>query len=254
MSHPSKSCPTAVPVRVEARLQQGIVADSMWPQLLDGLLAGIWTRTSPAFQSWRRGGALYNPRLPLRTRKTGHRWVWRASCCRPVGASVEDLHWWHKRGPDRGAASAVTDGRQARNVGSVGPMRAYRAPLPVTAAAAVEWHAWADPDLLRPMLDDVWSIGRKRSQGEGAVLAWTVDTATPDDPELWGLWWPDTATAARPMFAPQSAPDGLCTVAGVRPPYWHPDRQHRVWAPHVTVDEVREVCGVADGEPPPLAG
>lgn len=254
MARTSRSCPTARPVRITAQLQQGASLDSRWPQLLDGLLAAVWIESTPAFSHWRRGGQLYNPRLPLRTRKSGHRWTWRASAARPVGTSADDLHWWHKRPPDRAALVDISDGRAARNVGQVGRMRAYRAPLPVTVAAALEWHAWADPRAVETMLQRVWSVGAKRGQGEGAVLEWHVEDVTPDDPESWGLWWPDTGRAARPMYAAAAAPPDMTVTASIRPPYWHPARQVTVWAPHVTIDDARQVTGASPHDPPPFAG
>lgn len=238
----SKSCVTAVPVRVTARLAQGAVLDLRWPQTLDGVAHRAWieaqTDDGVTFSGWRRGGSLYNVRLPLRRvvhldrRKD---WHWRASCCRPVGTTDSELHWWHSRLPDHVAEYVTHVPPQWRNIGRY---RAYRVPVPVTVAGEVEWHAWADPALLGPLLQRMWGIGKKWATGEGAVLDWQIDAVTPDRPDLWGLWWPDTLLPARPLAAHPDAPDSLCETAGVRPPYWHPDRQRRCYATHVTLEEV----------------
>lgn len=181
------------------------------------------------------------PRLPFRTFKpagvSSGMWHWRASCARPVGTSDRELHWWHRRVESDVAEFVDHVPPQWRNIGRY---RHYRVPIPVTVAGEVEWHAWADPDLLSPLLDRMWSIGKKWASGEGAVIDWQVDLAEPDQPDLWGLWWPGTLTPARPMAAHRDAPDDLACLAGVRAPYWHPDRQRRCWAPHVTLHDVAE--------------
>ena len=125
------------------------------------------------------------------------------------------------------ALPAVLSDRQGR-------YRARRMPLLVTTCQAVTWHAVGNPDGMRTLLAGISAIGKKRRTGEGHVLSWDVRLATELD------WWtaahlhPD-ATLGRPTpeacLTGRRVPAGGYATAGLRPPYFHPARQHPLRLP-----------------------
>lgn len=247
-----------VPFRVVARLQQGAIFDERWPQMLDGLISRLYLDSPDSPMPWdehrARGGHLYNAHLPFwgwaanSQRETRHMlragqkrwWVWRASCARPVGPADRELHWEHRRFDHVNAERTADVPFGLREW--QGAYRDYRIPRPVTVTADVEWHAFGDPDQTRRLLAGCWAIGKKAAHGEGAVIDWDVQHVDVDDDTetLWGLWWPDTRTPARPLPAPDQAPAEWTCTAGIRPPYWHPERQRSCWHPEARYDDIME--------------
>lgn len=220
--------PEARLVRVTARLAHGAVVDPRWPLPLDGILSSAARR--------RLHGDLYGGQrdlhvhpLPLAAwrKGAGARWWWLASCAAWAGAE-EELRYWHRRVP-HAAAEMVTGSLLPPMIyEGHGRYRAYRTPLVVTVAPALEWTAAGDPDQVRDLLGDVWQAGKKRSQGEGRVLSWEVRDLGPacaDSPDPAVMWHPD-GRISRPVparAAPLLGLDAPETTGGAyRPPYWRP--------------------------------
>lgn len=209
---------------VTARLQQGAALHPWWPAPLDGLLASA-ARTQRL--GLNRGAVDHHVEpIPL-ARWTGtaglnNRWVYAATCARPVGVVDEEVHWWHSR-LDLDEAARMCGPLPV--VREMGRWRSWRMPLPVVVCAELQWHAAGDPAEVRRLLDQLVQIGKARGQGEGRVLRWTVDDHGPADPDADELRWTAEGTVARP-FPLRAArwlgvPDDVDVVAGVyRPPYW----------------------------------
>lgn len=142
--------------------------------------------------------------LPMATWTAGGTWGWACSRAHyaPAGWATSAM----RRPPATDAMARYSP--DAKHHLSAGPMKARDTPLQTTLVDTVTWHALADPEQLRHLLEHVWSLGRLGRHGHGRVTAWTV-LAHPDR-EAW-----------RDRVLPH--PDG--TVQGIRAPYHHPLRR-----------------------------
>lgn len=234
----------AIPLAVRARLASGIAQAAPWGIALDGLLASqLWADRKAAG----RDAGEFTPGLldvdvpedlplPLaRCPAPDGRWHWAATCAHPEGRPdiPVEVRYWTGRVDHRSLEQltptlpAVLSDRQGR-------YRARHMPLLVTPCQSVSWRAIGDPEAIWALLDGITAIGKKRSHGEGHVLAWEV---TPDpalDPWSAAHLHPD-GTLGRPTpphcLAGRAIPDGGRGTAGLRPPYMHPARQHEVHLP-----------------------
>lgn len=227
------------PLVVRAELAAGIAHAAPWGVALDGLLAAeVWSRLKPSQPPGLSALDVDDPPdldLPLaRCTPASGPWHWAATCAYPDPMPERvDVHTWTGRVDHRqlelAAASmpAVVSSRQGR-------YRSRLMPLLVLPCPAVTWYAVGDAEALRELLSGIAAIGKKRSQGEGHVLSWTVDEApgltrfaaahlNPDD------------TLSRPCPAAcldgTHTPDGGAGRAGIRPPYMHRSRQHLLRLP-----------------------
>lgn len=233
-----------IPILVRARLAAGIAHAAPWGISLDGLLAAeLWARRKALVRA--EGGEHVRALtqsvppdldLPLdRCSPTEGPWHWAATCAYPEGnADQVDVHTWTGR-VDHRALEQVATSLPKTISRRQGRYRSRRMPLLVTPCPAVTWHAIGDPDVITEILQEVPSIGKKRSTGEGHVLAWEV-TALPDiDPLAAAHLHPD-GTLGRPT--PPACLSTLGDVrtggygrAGIRPPYMHSQRQHDLHLP-----------------------
>jgi hypothetical protein len=229
-------------LRVTAILRQGVVLPTVWPLPLDGLLATAVRR--------RLLGSLHGSvpdqhtvMLPLdcyRSAGTAQQWFWLASCALVPEAAVVEAHHWHRRFDHADAENAAVLPPQVYE--AHGRYRAHRVPMPVTVADRLGWVAVGHRERVASLLGDLFAVGRKWAQGEGAVLRWEVDDAGEPDPEA-VIWAGPGGTVSRPVPARAAAELGVldaATVGGaVRPPYWRPpsglDGRHgpggREWRP-----------------------
>lgn len=240
----TNTVPQLVPLRVRAQLATGIAQAAPWGIALDGLLAAeVWADHKAAARA--AGGEHVRAMdveeppdldLPLaRCAPVGDPWHWAATCAQPddVAARV-DVHTWTGRVDARAleqVATALPKTVSARQ----GRYRARRMPLLVTACRSITWHAVGDVDAVRELVEQITSIGKKRSSGEGHVLGWEVAAAPDLDVAAAGHLHPD-GTLGRPTPAACLAQlgdvvDGGHGRAGIRPPYMHPGRQHDLHLP-----------------------
>ena len=133
----------------------------------------------------------------------GMAWGW--ACSRalysPAGRTTVQV----RKRPETGAAA-----RYARegswDIGS-GPLKARDVPFGAVLVREVRWHALGDPEALRRLLAAVYSLGRLRGHGHGAVQSWRVEEHEDRDA------WRDR------VFPLEGGRPGA-----VRAPYWHPTR------------------------------
>jgi CRISPR type IV-associated protein Csf3 len=232
-----------VPMRVRAHLAAGIAQAAPWGIALDGLLASeLWARTKtthraaghPYTRALDSSTAPPDLELPLaRCRPTTGPWHWAATCAHPdQHPSRLDVRTWTGR-VDARALEQMTTALPLTVSNRQGRYRARRMPLLVTPCSSVTWHAVGDVDQVRDLLADLVSIGKKRSTGEGHVLAWDIQPAPDLNALAAGHLHPD-GTLGRPV--PQACRhqlgkvhgtvvDGGLGRAGIRPPYMHPARQ-----------------------------
>lgn len=235
------TAPAMVPLEVTARLQQGVALDARFGTALDGLLAGLVRREQlgAAYGLTDPADPTVDPddlELPLsRCAADGHDWHWMATCARPAGPWLEEVHYWTKRLDHRQAELACDRLPRALSTRH-GRYRTHRRPLVVTVTQALTWRAVGDPAEVTRLLEPVGAIGAHRARGEGAVLGWRVTPVPAADPDRFGHLG-DDGRLARPCPPACAARLGLAPVAlssaGIRPPYWHPRRQRRLAVPEL---------------------
>jgi CRISPR type IV-associated protein Csf3 len=233
-----------IPFQVTAHLQQGVALDVRFGVALDGLLAGLLLREQPggAYGANDPTDPSVDPSdldLPLARCTAGDDWHWLASCAQPVGPAFQEVHAWTKRLGHR-QAELATD-RLPRSLPSHhGRYRDHRRPLVITVTRSLSWRAVGDPDAAATLLAPVASVGAHRNSGEGAVLTWTVTPAPDGDPDQFGHLGSD-GRLARPCPAACAArlgiPAPVVATAGIRPPYWHPQRQRQLAIPTATDED-----------------
>ncbi len=230
---------TFQPLRVRAHLAAGIAQAAPWGIALDGLLASqLWEaykarcrQTATPYTRALERDEVPDLDLPLaRCQPAGGPWHWAATCAHPdVTGARPDVHTWTGRVDHRelehvaGALPRTISGRQGR-------YRSRRMPLLVTPCTSVTWHAIGDLTAITELLTPITSIGKKRSSGEGHVLGWEVEPA-PEVNALTAAHLHPDGTLGRPVSDTCRAllgdvVDGGRGLAGIRPPYMHPARQH----------------------------
>jgi CRISPR type IV-associated protein Csf3 len=238
------------PLIVTARLEAGLAHAGPWGTALDGLLAA-------QLHAQAKDVALDDPdtadpvpmmsqaspaeiELPLaRCELAGNDWHWAATSAYPIDG--------HGLMPDVRHASARADARDLEALAvdmpthlreRNGRFRARWMPTLVTVCTAVQWRCVGDEAAVRSLLSGVAAIGKRRTSGQGRVLAWQVAADSGDEwsaghlhPNGWlGRPTPATCLAARPESA-SSVIDGGVGRAGLRPPYVHPARQRDLHLP-----------------------
>lgn len=104
--------------------------------------------------------------------------------------------------------------------------KSYRLPLRIRAVGRVVWFGVGDPDGVLDVLQDVVSIGKKRSFGYGRIARWSIESIGTDY-----SWYAPTDAGQvlmRPLPYCDELPDDLIgyrrDFGAVQPPMWHPDR------------------------------
>lgn len=220
-----------ISLRVRARLQTGAVVDAFCP--LDGVVYYTLVRERLGPQDVTVPGAHRNeakvgglmPQMPFAALNNhvpgGHYF---ACSFAQWGPHADGVEHWTKR-LDIGAAMDLVDfgGRRGTVAIGSGRYKAYRMPVFYRHALHVDWYCRGRPNELRALLRFCTHLGKKASQGWGAVLDWQV--------EPWHEDWSVTGPDGRLMRA---VPDpGGEHIYGIRPSYWNPRHQTRVRLPEV---------------------
>jgi hypothetical protein len=159
---------------------------------------------------------------------SGH--VWACSELRPTTMSSDSYTRWRKR-PDEHEALVWLRGRRLPR--SVGPHRAYDQPLAVTTTRQIGSVCVGYPAAISRLLDRIHSLGKKRSQGYGRVLRWSVVELDHEPEPMLAIADDDgAATRAIPVeLAERLGITGRLAVAAWRPPYWLRDDWRMVITP-----------------------
>ena len=116
-----------------------------------------------------------------------------------------------------------------------GSYRSRVMPLPLTVCRHLVWRSVGNTAAVADLLAPFVSIGKKRGAGNGHILSWAITEHPAADPWEFAHLHPDgslgrTAPAAclHDYGAVQNGGEGQM---GLRPPYMHPARRHRVLLP-----------------------
>lgn len=238
------------PLLVRAHLAAGIAQAAPWGIALDSLLAAqLWQHEKNRLRTAGQvTSSLHDTPEPVdlplpldrctpTDSQNAHLWHWAATTAWPEGRPANlppDVHTWTGR-LDHRAAEQMTPGLPTVVSDRQGRYRARRMPLLVTICRAVTWTAVGDLDAITDLLSPIKAIGKKRTSGEGHVLAWEVTPLPDHDPWAASHQHPD-GTLGRPTPAGCLPPgstvtDGGFGTAGLRPPYMHRHRQHQLHLP-----------------------
>gem|GEM_PF-698079 len=217
---------TFEPLRVRAHLQAPVVGDAYLP--LDGLIfyqihrhdLGAEVMTLPG-EKVDTGNRSRTP-MPFEKRRPAsdsglsrHAWYWASSFAQWPAHTAEGKDHWNKRFDDRYADLVDFGKRRGKVITGRGDYKAYHMPVFYRHALYVEWYCMADKSELERWLPFCTHLGKKYSQGWGAVLGWEV-MAWPED-------WSERGPGGKIMRALPVTEGGR--RYGIRPSYWN--RRHQ---------------------------
>jgi hypothetical protein len=206
------------PLRIRLTLRPGSHLAGHDPLNLDNLLARIVVDEATGglgLPDYEAVGPLPVPLAAL-WHDEGGLPLWAATPFRPVGVVAPDITTWHKRAQP----GTLTGTKTGRFNPDTGRWQGRRIPLPTTLAESWEADAVGNPDEIARLLAPVPWVGKKRAQGFGEVLSWTVeagDFALTRDGRL-----------TRPLPAAAVGllggllPEGEPALVGWTPPQWKP--------------------------------
>jgi len=178
-------------------------------------------------QHYDANGERYLPRMEnepanfiLPVKRIGHKvdpdWYWSASWVEfPEGYEVDRVHWNRRfDGADAQLGKHLTFmGRSEKINVTSGRYKAYHMPMCLIVAPIAQWFCLGTYDGIAQLLQSVTHLGKKRSQGYGEVLRWTVEACRED----YSCW-----RDGQPMRAVPDQPGNFTRqYHGIRPPYWH---------------------------------
>lgn len=218
-------------LRVRAILESGQVASSDRRLPLDSMLAWAWmTVHHPDLLANANPDAdlSVEPELPLERRGAGPLWYW---ACSFVQADWlrQEIHHWHRRFDDHMERYLDLGRRSGRINAASGRYKQFRMPNPVSVTPELAWYCVGDRREVERLANRITHVGKKRSEGYGAVARWEV--------EPWPADWSETGSDGQLMRAipaelREEQPQGsYLEITGFRPPYWHRLRQAPCWAP-----------------------
>jgi hypothetical protein len=135
------------------------------------------------------------------------------SWAQPDPEAVDAMRWRRKR-------ARVEEYAIHRVTTSGGAYKSQNIPVPTMVTSYVDFHAFADRELLAELLPDTGAIGRSRAGGLGAVMGWELLP----DPEERALSWGGRPMRTVPLGAGVGElVEGSYEIrpATTRAPYWH---------------------------------
>ena len=213
-----------IPLRVTARFASPL-AVPLFPVALDALLASVVCDRAGYVAGV---GEWHDVEVPIQ----------RSSCGRFHMASVGHYRvarsvqgHIHKRSPVPEMTMVGSSTMRSINT-ATGLNKSFRLPLPLALVSAEGMHWWtiADADVIRPLVEGVRHIGKKRSAGRGRVAGWTVEPCEP---------WPGfpvlrpdgTPMRALPPDYPGVFPGPWLGFGPLSYPYWDQARAQPVVQP-----------------------
>jgi CRISPR type IV-associated protein Csf3 len=213
-----------IPLRITAYLQSGVVTDPFLP--IDGILYYLAHREAYGEQDVTRSGDQTYPggqhiELPLKRAHIPYQpWFYAASFAQWSTPHVDGTDHWVKRFDQRHSDLIDFQGRRGKIIVEQNTYKAYRMPMYYRHALSVTWYVVGDPVRIEQLLAHATHLGKKVSQGHGAVLRWDVAPHHAD----WSVYNDDGK-----LMRAIPAADGV--LFGIRPSYWLPRNQTRCQLP-----------------------
>jgi CRISPR type IV-associated protein Csf3 len=207
------------PLKIRAYLQTGIISDQFLP--LDGILYNVKVRenfgeqtiTKPLESLVREESG--KTRLPFE-RANNHtlQWYYHCSFAQWYEDMVEDHQTYSKRFDLKYSDVIDFKGKTSRFDTKSGRFKNYFIKVYYRTASYVDWFAKGDKEELERLLKFVTHLGKKTSQGWGAVLKWEVEKIEND----FSIYKDEKLIRAIPIKE-----NGF--LYGIRPSYWNPKHQ-----------------------------
>jgi len=223
------------PLKITAVLQDGRIAgvDPYFP--LDSIMAAEWMRRNHPEAYYNASSHLLTndmiiPDLPLERIGGGEDWYFACSFNTIPPISEYVMHW-HKRFDDQLEQHIDFAGKRGKVDIKSGKNKAYRMPLVVQLFDRLEWFAVGDLEAVQDLVLGITHLGKKSSQGLGAVNYWTVE----EWPEDWSFVRDGKLTRAIPIGHgfPVGVQVAKMALYGIRSPYWHTENQMVCMMPEV---------------------
>jgi len=223
------------PLKVTAVMQDGrVVGNDPWFPL-DSILAAAWVKKyhpdcfyagtpDPTSPGW------IDADLPLERRGNDRLWYYACSF-NTVRPSWEYITHWHKRFDEQFERYVNFGGRRGKIDVKAARFKAFRMPMTVLLFPRLEWYAVGDMDAVFDLCRSITHIGKKSSQGFGAVDSWKVEIW----PEDWSEAYHGRLTRAVPVDfgLPDTVESAYLALHGYRPPYWWSGCQAVCFMPEV---------------------
>jgi len=223
------------PIRIVAYLQDGRVAGTEPWFPLDGILAAEWMRRNHPEAYYNASSHMLTndliiAELPFECRGQSNNWYWACSFNTEPPLHEYIMHW-HKRFDDQLEKYIDFGGRRGKIDTKSGKYKAYRMPLVLQLFNKLVWYAVGDLEAVRDLCHGITHIGKKSSQGLGAVDYWKVEPW----PEDWSEVADGRLARAIPfeLGLPKGIQKGRVAVYGIRPPYWFGQHQKLCFMPEV---------------------
>lgn len=206
------------PLRIRAWLQCGVISDRFLP--LDSILYYHAMREQYGEQIVTFPGADHEIRnqsvsLPIaRCEEHGPMWYYASSVAQWPKHTASGSDHWNCRF-DLSLVDLVDwRGRKPRVEMASGPMKSYHMPVFYMHALYVDWFVFAHRPAIEHLLPFVTQLGKKSSQGWGAVSRWEVDP-----------WHADWSVHNDEGSLMRAVPSDSGLLIGFRPSYWMPKNQ-----------------------------
>lgn len=203
------------PLKITAYLQSGVACEPTLP--IDGILFGTAMRLEYGQNPVSAPLALLGVgavELPIEKRNPGPLWYYAASFALWGEPVAQYTDYWNKR-IDQSLVHLVDfEGKRGKIVTQSGRYKPYHMPVFCRHALFVSWYVFGNGERIERLLRFTTHIGKKPSQGDGAVLRWSVESCADDQSVADG--------AGRLMRA---VPDPAGVMMGFRPSYWERGNQ-----------------------------
>jgi len=221
------------PLKITCLLQDGRVGCTDPFLSLDSILASAWMRKYHQDAYYNASSHMLTeelilPELPFERRGKGEDWYWACSF-NTIPPLCEYITYCHRRFDDD-YERYIDFGKYHGKVNQKeGRYKAYRMPLVNLLFDRLEWYAVGDLNATQELCRAVSYIGKKSSQGHGAVDYWEVSLCQED----WSVARNGRLTRAIPAAEelPKGILPGKVAVRGIRSPYWHESSQRLCWVP-----------------------
>ena len=218
------------PLRITAVLQSPAICDETLP--IDAIIyfTAMRERYGEQVVTYSGGNhpnAVAGVQLPLaRVEEEGPMWFYAASFAQWGSGMTEGQDHWNRRFDISTVDLVDWKGKKARVDLASGPYKSYHMPVYYRHALSVSWYVFGHRASIERLLAFTSNLGKKVSQGWGAVLRWEVERIAED--------WSVRGAGGRLMRAVPSG-NGAGILTGFRPSYWLPKNQAKCLMPDQAV-------------------